>query len=90
MRISTNEGFAFGERDSGFRRNGGVFSPEWRILIKKLKVPQFRRKPESPRRRRKVCYAHSAAYLFHRVLKTAAILPSTMSSCAARHCWRYA
>ncbi|MGI9297212.1 MAG: hypothetical protein ACR2QC_04850 [Gammaproteobacteria bacterium] len=35
------------KRDSCFRRNGGVFSPEWRILIKRLKVPPFRRKPES-------------------------------------------
>ncbi|MGI9298041.1 MAG: hypothetical protein ACR2QC_09095 [Gammaproteobacteria bacterium] len=29
-------------------------SPEWRILIRRLKVPPFRRKPESPRRRREI------------------------------------
>ncbi|MGI9297244.1 MAG: hypothetical protein ACR2QC_05015 [Gammaproteobacteria bacterium] len=29
-------------------------SPEWCILIRRLKVPPFRRKPESPRRRRTI------------------------------------
>ncbi|MGI9296766.1 MAG: hypothetical protein ACR2QC_02565 [Gammaproteobacteria bacterium] len=33
---------AFGAKTERFR-----LSPEWRILIKRLKVPPFRRKPES-------------------------------------------
>ncbi|MGI9296908.1 MAG: hypothetical protein ACR2QC_03310, partial [Gammaproteobacteria bacterium] len=30
------------------------FSPEWRILIRRLTVPPLRRKPESPRNRREI------------------------------------
>ncbi|MGI9298056.1 MAG: hypothetical protein ACR2QC_09170 [Gammaproteobacteria bacterium] len=47
LRDSANGGFAF-------RRMRFRLSPEWCVLIKRLKVPPFRRKPESPRRRRKI------------------------------------
>ncbi|MGI9298142.1 MAG: hypothetical protein ACR2QC_09630 [Gammaproteobacteria bacterium] len=36
-------------------------SPEWCILIERLKVPPFRRKPESPRRRREITRRFAAA-----------------------------